>query len=113
MTATLSPTTVHPAHAGSRIAARALDAVKVYGKGNNAVHALDGVSVDFAAGAFTAIMGPSGSGKSTLMHAIAGLDELTTGRVFNGDTDLTRLNDKKLTSLRRDRVGFVFQQFNL
>ncbi|MGE3449403.1 MAG: ABC transporter ATP-binding protein [Microbacteriaceae bacterium] len=113
MTATLFPTDVRRAHAGTRIAARAVDAVKIYGKGDNAVHALDGVSVDFAAGAFTAIMGPSGSGKSTLMHAIAGLDELTAGHVFIGDTDLTRLNDKKLTSLRRDRVGFVFQAFNL
>jgi putative ABC transport system ATP-binding protein len=113
MTATLSPTTTHPVHTDTLIAARALDAVKTYGKGSNAVQALDGVSVDFAAGAFTAIMGPSGSGKSTLMHAIAGLDELTSGHVFIGDTDLTRLNDKHLTSLRRDRVGFVFQQFNL
>jgi putative ABC transport system ATP-binding protein len=94
-------------------AARALDAVKVYGKGDTAVHALDGVSVDFAAGGFTAIMGPSGSGKSTLLHAVAGLDDLTSGRVFIGDTDLTRLGDKALTSLRRDRVGFVFQAFNL
>jgi putative ABC transport system ATP-binding protein len=113
MTATLSTSTTRPAHTSTPIAARALDAVKIYGKGDNAVHALDGVSVDFAAGAFTAIMGPSGSGKSTLMHAIAGLDELTAGHVFIGDTDLTRLNDKKLTSLRRDRVGFVFQAFNL
>src|SRR5688500_17045653 len=94
-------------------AARALDAVKVYGKGANAVHALDGVSVDFAAGRFTAIMGPSGSGKSTLMHALAGLDDLTEGQVFIGDVDLTTLNDKKLTQLRRDRLGFIFQAFNL
>ena len=94
-------------------AARALDAVKVYGKGETAVYALDGVSVDFAAGGFTAIMGPSGSGKSTLLHAVAGLDHLTSGHVFIGDTDLTRLGDKALTTLRRDRVGFVFQAFNL
>jgi putative ABC transport system ATP-binding protein len=94
-------------------AARALDAVKVYGKGQNAVHALDGVSVEFATGRFTAIMGPSGSGKSTLMHAVAGLDELSSGRVFIGDTDLTRLSDRALTALRRDRVGFIFQAFNL
>ena len=94
-------------------AARAVDAVKVYGKGDTAVRALDGVSVDFAAGGFTAIMGPSGSGKSTLLHAVAGLDELTSGHVFIGDTDLTRLGDKALTTLRRDRVGFVFQAFNL
>jgi putative ABC transport system ATP-binding protein len=94
-------------------AARALDAVKVYGKGDNAVHALDGVTVEFAAGRFTAIMGPSGSGKSTLMHAVAGLDDLTSGHVFIGDTDLTRLGDRALTSLRRDRIGFIFQSFNL
>ena len=94
-------------------AARAVDAVKTYGKGDSEVRALDGVTVEFAAGAFTAIMGPSGSGKSTLMHAIAGLDELTDGQVFIGDTDLTTLKDKALTSLRRDRVGFVFQSFNL
>jgi putative ABC transport system ATP-binding protein len=95
------------------IAARTVDAVKVYGKGDTAVHALDGVTVDFAAGGFTAIMGPSGSGKSTLLHTIAGLDDLTTGHAFIGDTDLTRLNDRKLTALRRDRIGFVFQSFNL
>jgi putative ABC transport system ATP-binding protein len=94
-------------------AARTVDAVKIYGKGDSAVHALDGVTVDFEAGTFTAIMGPSGSGKSTLMHAIAGLDDLTSGRVVIGDTDLTRLDDRALTTLRRDRVGFVFQAFNL
>jgi putative ABC transport system ATP-binding protein len=94
-------------------AARAVDAVKVYGKGDTAIRALDGVTVDFAAGGFTAIMGPSGSGKSTLLHTVAGLDELTSGHVFIGDTDLTRLGDKALTTLRRDRVGFVFQAFNL
>jgi putative ABC transport system ATP-binding protein len=94
-------------------AARAVDAVKTYGSGDGAVRALDGVTVEFAAGAFTAITGPSGSGKSTLMHAIAGLDSLTSGQVFIGDTDLTTLKDRALTSLRRDRVGFVFQSFNL
>jgi putative ABC transport system ATP-binding protein len=94
-------------------AARTVDAVKVYGKGDTAVRALDGVTVDFAAGGFTAIMGPSGSGKSTLLHAVAGLDDLTAGRVYIGDTDLTRLKDKGLTKLRRDRIGFVFQAFNL
>jgi putative ABC transport system ATP-binding protein len=99
--------------APSVAAARAVDAVKVYGKGDSAVRALDGVTVEFATGAFTAIMGPSGSGKSTLMHAIAGLDDLSAGQVFIGDTDLTTLKDKALTSLRRDRVGFVFQSFNL
>jgi putative ABC transport system ATP-binding protein len=94
-------------------AAGAVAAVKVYGRGDAAVRALDGVTVSFAAGGFTAIMGPSGSGKSTLLHALAGLDTLTSGRVFIGDTDLTRLKDKALTALRRDRIGFVFQAFNL
>jgi putative ABC transport system ATP-binding protein len=94
-------------------AARVVDAVKVYGRGENAVRALDGVSVEFASGRFTAIMGPSGSGKSTLMHSVAGLDQLTSGTVFIGDTDVTKLDDKKLTRLRRDRIGFIFQSFNL
>ncbi len=94
-------------------AARAVDAVKVYGRGEAEVRALDGVTVEFDAGRFTAIMGPSGSGKSTLMHTLAGLDTLTSGSVRIGDTDLGTLNDRKLTQLRRDRVGFVFQQFNL
>jgi putative ABC transport system ATP-binding protein len=94
-------------------AARAVDATKVYGKGEAEVRALDGVSVDFGAARFTAIMGPSGSGKSTLMHTLAGLDDLTSGSVWIGDTNLTTLNDKALTKLRRDRVGFVFQAFNL
>jgi putative ABC transport system ATP-binding protein len=95
------------------VAARAVDAVKVYGRGEAEVHALDGVNVDFATGRFTAIMGPSGSGKSTLMHMLAGLDTLTGGSVWVGDVDLGSLNDKKLTQLRRDRVGFIFQAFNL
>jgi putative ABC transport system ATP-binding protein len=94
-------------------AAQAVDAVKVYGKGETAVRALDGVTVNFAAGAFTAIMGPSGSGKSTLMHCLAGLDSLTAGQVVVGGTALSGLDDKALTVLRRDRVGFVFQAFNL
>jgi len=94
-------------------AARAVGATKTYGKGDSAVHALAGVDVEFTAGEFTAIMGPSGSGKSTLMHALAGLDDLTSGQVFVGDTDLTQLKDKHLTRLRRDRIGFVFQAFNL
>jgi putative ABC transport system ATP-binding protein len=101
-------------HAPSRVAAaRALGATKVYGSGPTAVIALDEVSVDFEAGRFTAIMGPSGSGKSTLMHVVAGLDSLTEGRVLIGDVDLGTLSDKELTLLRRDRVGFVFQSFNL
>ncbi|MFI1033922.1 ABC transporter ATP-binding protein [Streptomyces sp. NPDC020951] len=97
----------------TRNAARVVDAVKVYGVGDTAVRALDGVSVDFPAGRFTAIMGPSGSGKSTLMHCAAGLDDLTSGTAYIGDTDLGTLDDRRLTLLRRDRVGFVFQAFNL
>ncbi|MGW2047169.1 ABC transporter ATP-binding protein [Streptomyces sp. NPDC001858] len=97
----------------TRSAARVVDAVKVYGVGDTAVRALDGVSVDFPAGRFTAIMGPSGSGKSTLMHCAAGLDDLTSGTAYVGDTDLGTLDDRRLTLLRRDRVGFVFQAFNL
>jgi putative ABC transport system ATP-binding protein len=95
------------------IAARAVDAVKVYGSGPTEVRALDGIDVEFAAGRWTAIMGPSGSGKSTLLHCMAGLDSLTSGAVFIGDTDLTTLDDKRLTLLRREQVGFVFQSFNL
>jgi putative ABC transport system ATP-binding protein len=94
-------------------AVRAIGLRKTYGHGDNAVHALDGVDVDFHAGRFTAVMGPSGSGKSTLMHVTAGLDTATSGQVLLGDTDLTTLKDKALTALRRDRIGFVFQQFNL
>jgi putative ABC transport system ATP-binding protein len=94
-------------------AARVRDLTKVYGKGEAQVRALDGVSVDLAAGEFTAIMGPSGSGKSTLMHCAAGLDAATSGEVFVGDVDITALRDKELTTLRRDRIGFVFQSFNL
>jgi len=95
------------------VAARAVDASKVYGKGEAEVRALDEINVDFATGRFTAIMGPSGSGKSTLMHTMAGLDSLTSGSVWVGDVDLSTLNDKKLTQLRRDRIGFIFQAFNL
>ncbi len=94
-------------------AARADHATKVYGSGDTEVRALDDVTVEFESGRFTAIMGPSGSGKSTLMHCVAGLDSLTSGRVFIGDTDLTQLNDKALTQVRRDKIGFVFQSFNL
>jgi putative ABC transport system ATP-binding protein len=94
-------------------AARVVDARKVYGRGTAAVTALDGISVDFPAGIFTAVMGPSGSGKSTLMHCLAGLDRLTGGRALIGDTELGPLGDKALTALRRTRVGFVFQAYNL
>jgi len=95
------------------VAARALNASKTYGKNDAVVRALDEVNVTFYTGQFTAIMGPSGSGKSTLMHTIAGLDTLTSGAVFIGDTNLSQLNDKQLTQLRRDRIGFIFQAFNL
>ena len=94
-------------------AARANDLVKTYGAGETQVRALDGVSVEFGRGEFTAIMGPSGSGKSTLMHCLAGLDSATSGSVTIGDTELTGLSDKQMTRLRRDRIGFVFQSFNL
>jgi len=95
------------------VAARAVHLSKVYGSGDTRVLALDDVSVDFGRGAFTAIMGPSGSGKSTLMHCVAGLDEASGGSILIGDVDLTTLDDKRLTRLRRDKVGFVFQAFNL
>jgi len=97
----------------SQAAARAVDAVKVYGEGDAEVRALDGITVEFAAGRYTAIMGPSGSGKSTLLHCMAGLDRLTSGRVLIGDVDLSTLDEKHLTMLRRDKVGFVFQAYNL
>jgi putative ABC transport system ATP-binding protein len=94
-------------------AARTVHATKIYGKDHTEVRALDGVTVDFARGGFTAIMGPSGSGKSTLLHCVAGLDTLTSGQAFIGDADLSTLGDNALTVLRRDRVGFVFQAYNL
>ena len=94
-------------------AARSEDASKVYGYGEMAVTALDNISVSFETNKFSAIMGPSGSGKSTLMHCMAGLDNLTSGNVFIGGVDLSTLDDKALTHLRRDQVGFIFQAFNL
>ena len=94
-------------------AAKAEELVKVYGSGDNAVRALDGVSVEFAAGRFTSIMGPSGSGKSTLLRCVAGLDTPTSGRVSIGTRTLAELSDRQLTRLRREQVGFVFQSFNL
>ena len=102
-----------PSQVLTRTACSATDVVKVYGSGDTAVRALDGVSVEFSAGSFTAIMGPSGSGKSTLMHCLAGLDSADAGQILVAGTDITALNDKQLTALRRDRIGFVFQAFNL
>ncbi|MFF2051759.1 ABC transporter ATP-binding protein [Leifsonia sp. NPDC058194] len=93
--------------------ARVEAATKTYGSGAGRVAALDGVTIGIPAGRFTAIMGPSGSGKSTLMHVMAGLDSVTSGRVFLGDTEITALPDAELTLLRRRRIGFVFQSFNL
>ena len=94
-------------------AARIVDGVKVYGKGETEVRALDGITAEFATGQLTAIMGPSGSGKSTLLHCLAGLDRLTGGRVLLGDIELGTLDDKAMTLLRREHIGFVFQAFNL
>ncbi len=94
-------------------AARTVEATKVYGADQTEVRALDSVTVEFARGGFTAIMGPSGSGKSTLLHCVAGLDTLTSGQAFIGDDDLSALSDRALTILRRDHVGFVFQSYNL
>jgi len=95
------------------LAARAENATKIYGRGSTEVLALDDVTVGIPAGRFMAVMGPSGSGKSTLMHCLAGLDSLTSGRVLVGDVDLGTLSDRELTRLRRERIGFVFQSFNL
>lgn len=97
----------------SSAAARAVELFKQYGQGDTAVTALDHVNVEFERNKFTAIMGPSGSGKSTLMHTMAGLDSATSGSAFIGDTDMSQLKDKEITALRRDRLGFIFQSFNL
>ena len=112
-TRTLETEPSFPFLAGSPAAARAVDAVKVYGDADATVRALDSVNVEFAPGRFTAIMGPSGSGKSTLLHCLAGLDTLTSGSIAIGDTVLGTLRERQLTRLRRDRIGFVFQAFNL
>jgi putative ABC transport system ATP-binding protein len=106
VTDTISPRT-------TGVAARALEATKIYGEGEAEVRALDGVSVEFASARMTAIMGPSGSGKSTLLHCMAGLDSLTSGKIFLGDVDLTTQQDRQLTLIRRDKLGFVFQAYNL
>jgi putative ABC transport system ATP-binding protein len=105
VTTTIPPTTT--------VAARAVGATKIYGSGETAVRALDGVDVEFERARYTAIMGPSGSGKSTLLHCMAGLDTLTDGHVYIGDVDLSALNDKQITRIRRDRLGFIFQSYNL
>ncbi|WP_330166929.1 ABC transporter ATP-binding protein [Streptomyces sp. HB2AG] len=113
MTTSSTAVPSHAPGATAAAAARATDLSKVYGSGETRVVALDNVSVDFHAGRFTAIMGPSGSGKSTLMHCMAGLDSFSSGSVRIGDVELASLKDKQLTRLRRDRIGFVFQAFNL
>ena len=105
MTTTTPPTTT--------LAARAVEASKIYGTGDTVVRALNAIDVEFPRAQYTAIMGPSGSGKSTLLHCLAGLDTLTSGHVYLGDIDLSTLSDRELTRVRRDRVGFVFQTFNL
>jgi putative ABC transport system ATP-binding protein len=113
MTTIVHDDIVEPLGGAPVAAARTVDAYKIYGKEQTEVRALDGVSVEFEQGRFTAIMGPSGSGKSTLLHCIAGLDSLTSGKAFIGEADLSTLDDRHLTILRRDQVGFVFQSFNL
>ena len=106
-------TATPPAPPTTTAAARSQNAIKTYGSGDTEVRALDDVSVSFEEGQFSAIMGPSGSGKSTLMHCMAGLDDLTGGKVFIGEEDLTSLNERALTLLRRKQIGFVFQAYNL
>ncbi len=112
-TMTITDQTAPGTQAQAAPAARAIDLEKIYGKGEAAVHALDGITIEFERGQFTAVMGPSGSGKSTLMHCMAGLDRPTSGRTFVGDQEIGLLDDSDLTRMRRDRIGFVFQSFNL
>jgi putative ABC transport system ATP-binding protein len=107
------PETSQRTESGPTFASRAVDVTKVYGSGDTAVTALNQVSVDFAAKQFTAIMGPSGSGKSTLLHCLAGLDDVTSGEIHIGDTNVTALDEKGKTLIRRNNVGFIFQSFNL
>ena len=113
MTSTTTDSPSVPSFFGGPVAVWADGATKVYGSGDTAVRALDDVTITLPAGRYTAVMGPSGSGKSTLMHCMAGLDSLSRGRIMVGDVDLSRLTDRQLTQLRRDRLGFVFQAFNL
>jgi putative ABC transport system ATP-binding protein len=110
----MTDTLIHaPQHTAFDVAASAVDVTKQYGTGALQVHALDHVSVDFPLGKFSVIMGPSGSGKSTLMHCLGGLDTVTSGTIRIGDTAIDELDDRDLTRLRRDRIGFIFQSFNL
>ncbi len=113
ITTPTQPTDRPAGRTGPRLAAQARGLVKTYGRGDATVRALDGADLDVPAGELTAIMGPSGSGKSTLMHALAGLDSVDSGQVLLGETDLTGLGERRRTLLRRDRIGFVFQSFNL
>jgi putative ABC transport system ATP-binding protein len=106
MTDTLSPPNID-------VAARAIDASKIYGTGEAEVRALNGINVSFESAKLTAIMGPSGSGKSTLLHCLAGLDRLTSGQIFLGDTEISHSSEKELTLIRRDKIGFIFQAYNL
>ena len=99
--------------AAGNVAARAEEVTKIYGTGDTAVRALNNITVDFVTARYTAIMGPSGSGKSTLLHCLAGLDRVTAGRVMLGDVDITAVSEKELTVVRRDKIGFVFQSYNL
>jgi putative ABC transport system ATP-binding protein len=110
VTATAPPPA--PAPTGPAIA-RAVNVSKIYGSGDAEVRALDGIDVEFGQGVFTAIMGPSGSGKSTLLHCLAGLDRVTGGQIYLGDVEISAANEKQLTLIRRDRIGFVFQAYNL
>jgi putative ABC transport system ATP-binding protein len=104
---------IEPRPAAGTVAARAEDVSKIYGTGEAAVHALDGITVEFASAHFTAIMGPSGSGKSTLLHCLAGLDRVTSGRIYLSDVEISASSEKDLTIVRRDRIGFIFQAYNL
>jgi putative ABC transport system ATP-binding protein len=113
MTEAAAKPALHTVDSSNTPAARTVDVTRVYGSGDAAVRALDGVSVEFAAGQFAAVMGPSGSGKSTLMHCLAGLDRVTSGEVWIGDVELGSLSERRLTLLRRSEVGFIFQSYNL
>src|ERR1700722_15757140 len=110
---TIAPGTSDDPVTAPQPAARAIDLSKTYGKGDAVVRSLDGITVEFESGRFTAVMGPSGSGKSTLMHCMAGLDTPTSGRTFVGDREIGQLDDAGLTQMRREQIGFVFQSFNL